>query len=306
MLTRIKIEDALKHLHDCDYRSRSASLESISGTLSCDLESSAKLVEILQNKDLIQSDSPTIALTEKGREYAREVIRAHRLYETYLANKTGLAESEWHRQAEKMEHLLSDSQVDKIAKQLGHPRYDPHGDPIPTADGKLPPKSDRSLVGCPPDWEGRVTHLEDEPHSLYQKLVDFGLAPGMRLRVLAGCKKELRINLEGREISLPKSIATNLMVAPFAAGDSFDASIRRLSDLTLNQSASIAELSPACRGGERNRLLDLGLVPGTSVTLTLTSPAGGPRAYRIRGASIALRREQADKILIRKIESAPQ
>ncbi len=304
MLTRIKIEDTLKHLHDCDYRGRAASLESISGALSCDLESSAELLELLQSKQLVKTDSPSIALTEKGREYAREVIRAHRLYETYLATKTGLAESEWHRQAEKMEHLLSDTQVDQIAHQLGYPRYDPHGDPIPTADGKLPPKSDRTLVGCGPNWEGRVTHLEDEPHSLYQELIDAGLAPGMRLKVLEPLKNKIRINLEGREISLSQSAAANLMVAPFVVGDSFDAGIYRLSDLKLNQSASIAELSPACRGADRNRLLDLGLVPGTQVTLILTSPAGGPCAYRIRGASIALRREQADKILIRETEQA--
>ena len=199
-----------------------------------------------------------------------------------------------------MEHLLSDSQVDNIAKQLGYPRYDPHGDPIPTADGELPPITDRSLVEFAAGWEGRISHLEDEPHSLYQQLVDSGLAPGMRLQVLKPHKNKLRINLEGREINLSHSAAANLMVSPFAPGDSFDTSIRRLSDLKLNQSASIAELSPVCRGAERNRLLDLGLVPGTQVTLILTSPAGGPSAYRIRGASIALRREQADKILIRE------
>ncbi len=304
MATRIKIEDALKHLHDCDYRGRTASLESLSGALSCDLESSAQLVETLQAKRLLRAESPHLSLSEKGRDYAREVIRAHRLYESYLATKTGLAESEWHRQAEKMEHLLSDSQINHIAEELGHPRYDPHGDPIPTVDGNLPPNPELSLLECPIGWEGRIAHLEDEPYSLYQKLVEAGLAPGMRLRLLEPQKDKLRINVEGRTIEIGRSAAANLMVAPFAQGEAFDPQIQRLSDLTLNQSASIVELTPACRGAERNRLLDLGLVPETKVTLILESPAGGPSAYRIRGASIALRREQADNILIRQTEGS--
>lgn len=303
MATRIEIEDALKHLHDCDYRKREASLESLSGALSCSMERSAKILEELQHERLIAPDSSCVFLTPKGRNYAREVIRAHRLYETYLATKTGLAESEWHRQAEKMEHLLSDIEVDSIAKQLGHPRYDPHGDPIPTADGSLPPNLGIPLIECELGWKGRITHLEDEPNFIYQELVNAGLAPAMQLQVLPPTNHAFRIRVEGREIKLTRSAATNIMVASLASDDSFDSSIQRLSDLELQQSASIIELSPSCRGPERNRLLDLGLVPGTQVTLILTSPVGGPKAYRIRGASIALRREQTDKVLIRKNES---
>lgn len=76
------------------------------------------------------------------------------------------------------------------------------------------------------------------------------------------------------------------------------ASSRRLSELPLGGRARVLSIAPACRGLQRRRLLDLGLVPGTVVSAELKGAAGGPTAYRIRGAVIALRRAQADQIQI--------
>ncbi|MBC2604504.1 metal-dependent transcriptional regulator [Pelagicoccus albus] len=300
MKKKIEIEDALKHLHDCDYRGRASSIESLAGALTCDLEKSAELLASLRAKDLVTSQASAFQLTPKGLEYAREVVRAHRLYETYLARKTGLSETEWHLQAEKMEHLLSGREIDEIAEELGHPRYDPHGDPIPTADGNLPPNQALPLTECPIGWEGRVAHLEDEPKTIFQSLIEAGLAPGMQIKVAQRQPETLLLELEGRQTTIRRSAAENVMVSSFHAEESYDPEVGRLSDLKLHESASIVELSPACRGPERNRLLDLGIVPGTEVTLTLTSPSGSPNAYLIRGATIALRREQADKIITKK------
>lgn len=303
MKSRIQVEDALKHLHECDYRSKASGPESLAGALSCDLVESTRLLSTLQSKGLASLVGGTYQLTDTGRDYAREVVRAHRLYETYLARDTGLSEAEWHRQAEKMEHNLSGSQVGLIAKSLGYPRYDPHGDPIPTAGGELPPSHGTSILECPIGWEGRITHLEDEPHAFYQELIDAGLAPGMRLKIHEPKTDVLRLNVEGRITQFGRAVASNLMVTAFAANEAFDPSICRLSDLQPGEAAAILELSPACRGAERNRLLDLGLVPGTQTHIVLSSPSGSPIAYYIRGATIALRREQADKVLIRKTES---
>ena len=75
-------------------------------------------------------------------------------------------------------------------------------------------------------------------------------------------------------------------------------SLRRLSSLALNEVAVVSDISPACRGPERRRLLDLGLVPGTTVKAEFASPAGDPVAYRVRGALIALRAQQAEMIHI--------
>lgn len=300
MKERIQIEDALKHLHECEYRGQPAGPESLAGVMGCDVAESADLLIKLQASRLVALTHGAYHLTNAGRRYARHVVRAHRLYETYLARETGLDETEWHHQAEKMEHALSDEEMRSIAAHLEYPRYDPHGDPIPTAAGELPPRRGIPLLECASGWTGRIVHIEDEPDAFYSHLVSAGLAPGMRIRVLETEPETLRMNVEGRVIQLRRATAGNLVVMPLEADDSFDRSVARLSDLKVGETASIVGLSPACRGPERNRLLDLGLVPDTPVQIVLSSPAGSPIAYRIRGASIALRREQADRVIIRK------
>ena len=102
----------------------------------------------------------------------------------------------------------------------------------------------------------------------------------------------------GFRFSLPT--AEQITVTPLGEGEHFDDSLVRLSSLREGETADVVRLSPLCRGLDRNRLLDLGLVPGTTLSVDLVSPSGSPVAYRVRGASIALRREQAERVLIRK------
>ena len=80
-----------------------------------------------------------------------------------------------------------------MAERLGYPRYDPHGDPIPTATGDLPPSRGLPLTDCPAGWEGRIVHIEDEPQPFYTELVGAGLAPGMRIHVLESDLEGIRI-----------------------------------------------------------------------------------------------------------------
>ncbi len=77
-------------------------------------------------------------LTDQGREYALHIVRTHRLLERYLADRTGVLPEDWHGEAERREHKLSPEDRESLAARLGHPLYDPHGDPIPTAAGELP------------------------------------------------------------------------------------------------------------------------------------------------------------------------
>ncbi len=86
---------------------------------------------------LIASSNGDFVLTPAGQESALHIIRAHRLWERYLADETGFSEAEWHAQAEFLEHELEPSDVNALSAQLGNPLHDPHGDPIPTAGGDL-------------------------------------------------------------------------------------------------------------------------------------------------------------------------
>jgi DtxR family Mn-dependent transcriptional regulator len=304
MTSRIQIEDALKHLHECGYRGQAPSVDSLSGALGIGRAGAADLLAALRARGLAEFVGDGARLTEAGASYALSVVRAHRLYETYLADQTGHRAGDWHPRAEAKEHALKGDELAELSRRLGDPRYDPHGDPIPTPDGALPPPAGAPLLERAPGWSGTITHLEDEPEPVYADLVAAGLAPGMRIHLLEAGPEVVRLNAEGRVVGLRTAAAALIRAADLPAGDRFDESVSRLSTLREGERATVVGLSPACRGAARNRLLDLGVVPGSSVEVDLPSPSGNPVAYRIRDASIALRREQAELILIRRGEAA--
>lgn len=302
MKERVDIEDALKHLFHCEYLKRSSSTESLAGAMSLPLEQAGKLSATLQTAGLVLLQEGTLKLTKRGRKYALQIIRAHRLYETYLASETGLSESSWHRKAEVREHILSDLEVDSLAEQLGHPRFDPHGDPIPTKKGDFPAPRGKSLLEYPIGWEGRVVHIEDEPDVVYADIIAYGIFPGMRISMVEIEPACLRIIVEGRTIELSRTLAANIFAAELEKRELPGTPVRRLTDLKDWENSEVVGLSPACRGAERMRLLDLGLVPGSKIGIDLKSPFNGPIAYRIRGSVIALRKEQAEQIFIKQTQ----
>jgi DtxR family Mn-dependent transcriptional regulator len=302
MNEQIVIQDILKHLAESEYDGAPVSRETIAGVLALSPDQIDRVLRDLDAAELVAPDS--LQLTPSGRAYALHVLRAHRLYETYLARKTGVSGSQWHTRAHAKEHQLSSADVDKLARDLDDPRFDPHGDPIPTATGALPPKRGRPLTDYPAGWEGRVVHVEDEPPRLYARIAAAGVAPGTALRVEEKDEREVRVFTEGCAFRFPAEAARQITVVPLMEGEPFDTSVRRLSALAAGEQASVVGLSPLCRDLERSRLLDLGVVPGTVIRVDLVSPSGSPIAYRIRGASIALRREQSERVLIRKATGA--
>ena len=299
MNEQVLIQHALKLLAECEYEKIDISLEMFAAKLSISNTQAEQLLVDLRTANLIEEDN--IFLTINGREYAMHVLQAHRLYETYLARKTGLPESSWHKLADAREHKLSESDVRQLARELGNPRFDPHGDPIPTRTGKMPEKQGKSLVEYPAGWAGRVVHIEDEPPKLYAHIAKAGIAPDTVLRIEKKDPTELEISTEGRTFIFPIEVAEQISAVELAAGEDYDDSIERLSSLQPSEYADILSLSPLCRGLERNRLLDLGFVPGTKVAIELINPSGSPIGYRIRGACIALRQDQAEHIRIRKV-----
>ncbi len=293
------IQHALKFFAECEYDRLDVSAELIAEKLSVPPGQIEQLLQDLRAAGLIETDR--LALTAGGREYALHVLQAHRLYETYLAKKTGLPESAWHKLADAREHELSENDVKKLAEELGHPRFDPHGDPIPTATGEMPAKRGKPLVNYPAGWAGRVVHIEDEPSHLYTRIAQAGISTDTVLRIEQKDVHEMSIRLEGRTFLFSNNVVAQITAVELGADETFDDSIERLSSLHIGEKAEIVGMSSLCRGLERNRLLDLGVVPGTVTTVELINPSGNPIAYRIRGACIALRNEQAEHIRIRKM-----
>lgn len=297
---RALLEDSLKHAFECEYQKRLATADSLAGALSLPREQAASLVAQLQSNGWAVLKEGSIHLTEEGRAYALRIVRAHRLYETKLAQETGVDEAAWHQRAELAEHEMTQADVDSLAARLGHPRYDPHGDPIPTREGEMPPARGKSLLEQPEGWQGRIIHIEDEPEKIYSQIAALGLAPNMVVRIIKTDDTSIYVLVDGLEIELSKLMAANIYAVALKRGEEVDRSVCRLSSLMQEEKAVVVGLSPACRGAERHRLLDLGIVPGSSIEMDLESAFGGPVAYRVRGAMIALRRGQANHVLIKK------
>jgi DtxR family Mn-dependent transcriptional regulator len=124
-----------------------------------------------------------VRLTEDGRRIALEVIRHHRLLESYLAEALGMPWDRVHAEAEVLEHVLSDDLEALIAEKLGHPTVDPHGDPIPTADLELEePVTDR-MESLQPGDEGLFVRVSDSDPEMLRYLAERGISPGDRFAV---------------------------------------------------------------------------------------------------------------------------
>ena len=304
MQRRVLVEDGLKHLFDCEYRGCTGSPESLAGALAIASGHAAELLAQLTSMGLACSGKSGPVLTDAGRADALRVIRIHRLCEQYLAEETGLEEIAWHGEADRREHLLSPEEVERLAARLGHPRYDPHGDPIPTSDGEMPPRRGQPLPTLPAGASAAIIHVEDEPGTVYAQLVAKGLGPGLRIRMLESSPQRIRFLTAGEEHLLAPIVAANLTVVPLAEEPEAVVEAVRLSGLEPGEQATVLDILPGCRGMQRRRLLDLGFVAGTTVEAEFQGPGGDPTAYRVRGALIALRREQADLIRIAEAPGA--
>ena len=123
-----------------------------------------------------------VSLTERGREEALRLVRRHRLIETFLLEHLGYSWGEVHEEAERLEHAVSDGFTERLAEFLGHPGQDPHGDPIPAADGTMQPDDSFPLSEATPGQRVRVAKVGDEP-SMLDYLGEHGLVPGRLLSV---------------------------------------------------------------------------------------------------------------------------
>jgi DtxR family Mn-dependent transcriptional regulator len=125
-----------------------------------------------------------VRLTEDGRRIALEVIRHHRLLESYLAEVLGMPWDRVHDEAEVLEHVLSDDLEELIAAKLGHPTVDPHGDPIPTVEFELHEGETCGLDELPIGADARFVRVSDSDPEMLRYLAEQGIALGEQLEVI--------------------------------------------------------------------------------------------------------------------------
>ncbi len=307
MSARVLREDALKYLYTHELEGRPVTLQSLAGEMGVSLDQAAQLLEEMTRLGLMETHDGTYELTPTGREVAVQVLRAHRLWERYLSEHSGYSEEEWHARADQAEHLLDPDEVDALAQRLGDPRFDPHGDPIPTAAGETPRWETKPLTHLNPGDLARIIHIEDQPELVYAQLVAEGLHPGMEVLVIEKTPQRVRFLSRGNEHILAPVLASNVFVVPIPK-EQAEGAIQpwgeTLTSLRPGEEAEIVAVSRTMHPAERHRLLDLGVLPGAKVRAEFESPLGEPVAYFIRGALIALRDDQAEKIFVRKLSTS--
>jgi DtxR family Mn-dependent transcriptional regulator len=156
-----------------------------------------------------------VELTEAGEKIALEVIRHHRLVETYLAEVLGVAWDKVHDEAERLEHVLSEEVEERMSAALGHPTRDPHGAPIPTHDGRIERDAWLRLSGFDAGSQVIVRRVSDENAVLLRHLSDVGLVPGARVEVLRNTAAEgvLLLRVEGQNHTVGVPAAAIVLVS---------------------------------------------------------------------------------------------
>jgi DtxR family Mn-dependent transcriptional regulator len=180
-------DDYLKAIFELANEDRKASTSEIARKLGI---SAASVTGMLQK--LAANAPPMVSyekrrgaeLTVEGERRALEVIRHHRLLESYLHEALGYRWDEVHQEAERLEHFISEDFEERVANRLGDPEFDPHGHPIPRKDGTMPPCDDIPLHVAPQGSEVRVSRVSDDDPDVLRRLASTGLTPNAVLRIV--------------------------------------------------------------------------------------------------------------------------
>lgn len=153
-------------------------------------------------------------LTPDGEKVALEVLRHHRLLELYLHRALGYPLDEVHDEAERLEHVISETFEARIAAWLGDPTFDPHGAPIPGLNGELPALDGRALTLLKAGERARITQVPDDP-AVLRALIDAGITPGVEVHVLhhEAALGTLTLEIDGTRLAIALSVADRVRVS---------------------------------------------------------------------------------------------
>ena len=197
------VEDYLKQTFKLQEESESVSFSQLAEKLKVSAPSVTQMVKKLEKEGLLKyTPYQGIALTEKGKKIAIEVIRHHRLLELFLSEILGLPLDKVDAEAEKLEHVISEELEDIINERLGNPKMDPHGDPIPTKDGKFPKNRYTPLSEASQGDKLIIKRISDHDPEMVRHFYDLGLLPGVHLQLVekAPFDGSLKVIVKDKEV----------------------------------------------------------------------------------------------------------
>jgi len=209
------VEDYLKAVWRVEQDGTPVTTGALADRLGVIASSVSGMVRKLAELGLVEHDPyRSVGLTDAGRRVALDVVRRHRLVELFLTSVLELPWDEVHAEAEVLEHALSPRLVERIAAKLGDPTHDPHGDPIPTADGQL--ADDRTVALCDlvAGATGLLVRVSDSDPGILRYLTDQRIALGDRVEVVdrAPFDGPLTVRVGGGEHTVGGRLATAIRV----------------------------------------------------------------------------------------------
>jgi DtxR family Mn-dependent transcriptional regulator len=180
------VEDYAKAIYALERRVQGpVSTNALAERLHVSAASASSMVKRLDGMGLVRHvPYRGVELTGSGRAVALEVLRHHRLLERYLTEELGVPWDRVHDEAEVLEHVLSEELEELIATKLGNPTHDPHGDPIPTRDGRIDEPTTDSLDALEPGACGRFVRVSDSDPEILRYLAERGIKPGDRVEII--------------------------------------------------------------------------------------------------------------------------
>jgi len=191
------------------------STSDIAARLETKSSSVTDMVQKLAEKDLLNYKKyQGVMLTESGRNAAVQVIRKHRLWETFLNEKLGFGWDEVHEIAEQLEHIQSEQLIERLDRFLGHPRFDPHGDPIPDPHGRIQPRKSQPISEMKPGEKGVITGVRDSSASFLQYLDKQRLVLGTQVLVddVFDYDQSVKLKTDAGELTISFEVSKNIKV----------------------------------------------------------------------------------------------
>ena len=213
----ISIQDYLKSIYELTENGQSASTNALARKLNISPPSVTGMVQKLASAKpplVAYQKHQGVTLTGEGRKAALEVIRHHRLLEAWLVQTLGYSWDEVHEEAERLEHVISEEFEQRIAAAMGHPARDPHGEPIPTADLKMPLDDFLPLSALRPPQMATIRRVQASDPELLRYLDELGLVPGMPIEVkeYSPFDHNLTIKFRRKSLVLGLSITSKIFV----------------------------------------------------------------------------------------------
>ncbi|MEP7225401.1 MAG: metal-dependent transcriptional regulator [Actinomycetota bacterium] len=207
------IEDYAKAIYALEARHGAASTNALAERLGVSAPAVSAMVKKLDTLGYVEHVRyHGVRLTAAGRRLALEVLRHHRLLETYLVEELGVPWDSVHDEAEVLEHVLSEALEARIAAKLGEPTHDPHGDPIPALDGTVVEPPTVSLAQLEAGARGAFVRVSDSDAGVLRRLSELGLRPGDRLEVVGADPVTVRCHRRRHPLSEKLAVAMRVEV----------------------------------------------------------------------------------------------